>query len=158
MRYVEKTKTWADNWNDILAFVFFRDDELSRLMLIPEGTTIMQFITKYMIEDVAPDEIITDEAVRVVYYDSDGRDTGNVHVRQRYKEFDIYVKNTELHTESDDRMRKRTHMIAQRLKYLLLRNRTVYQMRFDLEDEFNLWTKVIGYTRYHITFAYKTSA
>ena len=72
-------------------------------MLLPEGCTITQFIDQYFIEDENPDEIMTDEPVRIVCYDSRGRDTGNANVRFRYKEFDIYVKQEVLHTATRDR-------------------------------------------------------
>lgn len=28
MRYVEKTKTWDDDWNDVIRTVIFKDDVL----------------------------------------------------------------------------------------------------------------------------------
>lgn len=39
-------------------------------------------------------EIVTDENVRINYYDERGGDTGNRSVYNRYKEFDIYVRDT----------------------------------------------------------------
>ena len=28
MRYVEKTKTWDDNWNDVIRTILFKDNKL----------------------------------------------------------------------------------------------------------------------------------
>ena len=47
-----------------------------------------------------------------------GTDTGNAHVKRKYKEFDIYVKNDVLHNATDDRLQYRYNLIAQRLKEL----------------------------------------
>lgn len=127
-------------------------------MLIPEKTTITQFIDKYFIQDENVGEILTDEAVRISYYDSaSGKDTGNQNVFLKYKEFDIYVKEDVLHNATDDRLQYRYHLIANRQKYLLLQNTYVCGLRFRCVDEHNLWTKTIGYKRYHIVFSYKTT-
>lgn len=157
MAYVEKKVTWKDNWNNILRDVFFEDEKLKELMLLPEDCTIIDFVRDYFIEDLSPDEIITSQKVRVSYYDSQGRDSGNKNVKCKYKEFDIYVKNDVLYNATYDRLQNRGHLIAERLKYLLLRNDYVCRMHFEYEDDYDLWTKTVGYKRYHIVFAYKIS-
>lgn len=157
-RYVEKTRTWADNWNNIVRHVFFRDDELRSLMLIPQDCTITQFVQKYFLEDDSAGEIITDEAVRVVCCDEKGSDTGNANVLLKYKEFDIYVKDNVMYTASRDRLQTRLHLIAERLKYLLTRHRVVEHMSFRYRDEYHLWTKTAGFRRYHVVFTYKTTS
>lgn len=155
---VEKTRTWDDNWNDIIRYVLFKDEKLKSLMLIPEETTITKFIEKYFIEDENTDEILTDEKVRVVYYDSQGRDTGNKNVFNRYKEFDIYVRYDVEHNADNDRLKKRYKLIAERLKFLLLGRDHIYHMHFSCDDPgHNLYTKMVGYRRYHIVFRYKTT-
>ena len=127
-------------------------------MCIPENTPITKFIEKYFIEDENSGEILTNEQVRIVYYDSPGRDTGNQNVFNRYKEFDIYVKNDVVHTASEDRLKKRYKLIAERLKYLLLGNDHVCHLHFECDDPgYNLYTKMVGYKRYHIVFRYKTT-
>lgn len=156
-RMVEKTRTWADNWNNIVRYVLFRDDKLRSLMLLPDKTNIIDFITKYFIEDANPDELITDEKVRIICYDSDGGALRNPNVKFHYKEMDIYVKDDVLYNATDDRLQRRYHLIAERLKYLLLRQKHVQHMSFRFESECNLWTKVPGYKRYHVTFSYKTT-
>lgn len=80
-RYVEKTRTWKDNWNNVVRRVFFRDEELKRLMCIPPDCKITQFIEKYFIEDQSSGEIITNEAVRVICMDAEGSGFYNSHVR-----------------------------------------------------------------------------
>lgn len=155
---VEKACTWDDNWENVIRYVIFKDEKQLSLMCIPEGTTITKFIDKYFIEDENSDEILTDEKVRIVYYDSEGRDTGNMNVFNRYKEFDIYVKDNVVHNATDDRLKKRYKLIAERLKYLLLSEDHIYGLRFRCEDPgYNLYTKMVGYRRYHITFRYKTT-
>lgn len=157
MRAVEKTRTWKDNWNNIIRDVLFADERQRDLMLLPNKCTIIDFIDKYFIEDENTDELLTNEKVRISYYDSEGRDTGNKNVRLKYKEFDIYVKKDVLHTATQDRLQNRYDLIADRLKYLLLKDEHVCCMHFEYEDEHNLFTKMIGYKRYHISFSYKTT-
>lgn len=93
MARVEKKRTWKDNWNNVIRYILFQDEKLRTLMCLPEDVTITRFIDKYFIENENPDEIITDEKVRISYYDSRGGDSGNKDVRIKYKEFDIYVKD-----------------------------------------------------------------
>ena len=157
MRYSEKTKTWDDNWNDVVRYLF-KDERLKDLMCIPNGTSIINFTDKYFIEDQNADEIMTDEKVRIVYYDSEGRDTGNKNVFNRYKEFDIYVKNDSLHNATEDRLKKRYKLIAERLKFLLTKDYHICGIHFECDDPgHNLYTKTVGYKRYHIVFRYKTT-
>lgn len=155
--YTQKTQTWKDNWNDVIRYVLFKDTLLKELLLLPEPTTIVQFVDKYFVQDEAGSEILTDEKVRIVYCDTRGKDTGNKGVRIHYKEFDIFVRDDVLHNATDDRLQNRYDLIADRLKYLLLRDRNVCGLHFEFEDEYNLWTKTIGYRRYHVVFSYKTT-
>ena len=123
-------------------------------MLIPEDTSIVHFIGKYFIEDAAADEMLINEKVRVVHYDTQGSGTRNKDVKLKYKEFDIYVKEDVLYNTGEDRIKSRCNLIAERLRYLLLKNNYICCLRFAYEDEYNMWTKVVGYKRYHITFSY----
>lgn len=126
-------------------------------MLIPQGTTIKQFIERYFIKDAAADEFLIDEQVRVIHYDTTGTGTNNKNVKLKYKNFDIYVKENNLYNANNDRIKSRCNLIAERIKYLLLRNRNICGLRFSYEDDFDMWTKVVGYKRYHITFSYNTT-
>lgn len=157
MRYVEKTKTWDDDWNDVIRTVFFKDTVLKDQMMVPENTPIVAFITKHFIEDAAPDALLTTENVRVNHYDTQGYETGNPNVIRKYKTFDIYVKESVLYNATNDRIKSRQKLISERIKYLLLREKIICGMHFDFRDEYDLWTKTVGYQRYHLVFSYRVS-
>lgn len=154
---VEKIQTWDDNWNEVIRTVIFQDQKLKEQMLIPEKTTIIQFIEKYFIKDAAPDELLTNEAVRIAHYDAQGYSTGNKNVRLKYKELDIYVKESVLYNATNDRIKSRCNLICERLKYLLQKDQYFCGLRFGYEDDYDMWTKVVGYKRYHLTLYYKTT-
>ena len=157
-KYVHKVQTWKDNWNDIIRYVIYPDPILRELMCLEGDIPITQFRDKYFTKGHnTTNEIVTDEKVRILWYDNEGRDSGNMNVRNRYKEFDIYVKNDVLHNATDDRLQFRYELIAQRLKELLIGTQYVRQMRFQFQDEYDLWTKTSGYTLYHIAFSYKVT-
>ena len=160
-RYTYKMKTWKDNWNNTVRYVIYTDKELKKLMRIPPKTPLTKFVEKYFIRDGDGSEILTDEDVRIVYSDTAAYKTRNAFVFNRTKSFDIYVKDSILHPDQDDPfsndwMKCRTDMIAERLKVLLL-NGPVHGLRFEFGDEYDLWTKTPGYKRYHITFQYTTT-
>ena len=75
--------------------------------MVPEKTTIVQFITKFFIEDAAPDALLTTESVRVNYCDEQGYETGNPNVVRKYKAFDIYVHESALYNATNDRIKSR---------------------------------------------------
>ena len=156
-RYVEKTRTWQDNMNNVIRNVIFPDEKLKRLMLVPENTDILKFCDKYFIRDGSTDELLTNEKVRIVHHDSMGFDTFNSRVYGKYHEFDIYVSEDVEHTASNDRLQSRQILIAERIKYLLLRRKVVEQISFKYEDEYDQWTKTVGYKMYKLTFFYKTT-
>ena len=155
---MRKTKTWQDNLNDVIRDVFFVDSELLDLMLIPEDERddIIMFIKKYLIRNVAPDEIITDERVRVCYSEEAGRTLGS-NILKKYLNFDIFVKTEDLHNCGNDLLVFRTIAIAQRLQELLTNQKYVCRIDFTYEDEYDLYTRLVGYTRYRIVFSYKIS-
>lgn len=129
-------------------------------MLIPEAdhNDIRKFVDKYFVEDILSDAPVTDEKVRILYYDTEGvKLGGGPHVTKKYLEFDVYVRNTELYTADRDRLRRRDKMIGQRLKELLTGKRYVCNMRYAYEDDYPLGCKVIGYRRWHMVFSYKTA-
>lgn len=154
----EKMRTWKDNWNNVVRDVLFTDEKLRQLMLIPEDCTITRFRDKYFVEGEGTNEIMTDEDVRILCYDSQSGETGNKNVFLRYKEFDIYVKRDVLFNATDDRLQRRYDLIADRIKYLLCRTQTVCGIRFRVADPgYNLFTKLAGYDRFHVSFSYKTT-
>ena len=129
-------------------------------MLIPAASrsNIKAFIEKYFVEDVMPDELLTDEDVRILYYETEGEKLGNERVIRKYLEFDIFVKNTALYTATDDRLQRRDKLIFQRLKTLLTGERYVRNLRFTYEDDYHLGVKTVGYRRYHAVFSYKQTS
>ena len=156
-RYVEKTRTWQDNWNNVVRNVLYPDEKLKELMLVPEGTSIVDFQKKYFIRDGSTDELLTNEKVRVVHYDEEGSATFNKCVRVKYKNFDIFCSEDVEHTADVDRLKSRQILIAERLKYLLLRKWDCEHLHFQYEDEYDQWTKTVGYKMYKVTFFYKTT-
>ena len=155
--YVEKTRTWQDNWNNVVREEIFPDKKLKELMLVPEGTDIVKFTDKYFIRDGSTDELLTNEKVRIVHHDAEGFDTFNSGVKGKYREFDIYVSEDVEHTATRDWLQSRQVLIAERLKYLLLRKRVCQNIRFHFQDEYDMWTKTVGYKEYRLTFFYKTT-
>lgn len=156
-RYVVKDRTWQDNWNNVVRNVLFTDDKLKGLMLVPVGTDIINFQKKYFIRDGSTDELLTNEKVRIVTHDEQGTWTFNKGVIVKYKSFDIYVSEDIEHTADIDRLKSRQVLIAERIKYLLLRQWDCEHLHFQYEDEYDMWTKTVGYKLYRLTFFYKTT-
>lgn len=104
-----------------------------------------------------PDELVLDEDVRVIYYETEGTQLGTPHVLQKFLAFDIYVKEDALYNVGTDRLQRRDKKISQRLKELLTGKEHVCGIRFGYEDEYHLGAKTIGYRRYHVVFSYVTT-
>lgn len=155
---MRKIKTWKDNLNDVVRDVIFSNGELLDLMMIPEAdrNDIIKFIDKYFIRDPAPDEILTTEDVRICYGEIAGRQIGK-YVLKKMIFFDIYVKNNHLHDVSDDLLVYRTDTICQKLKELLTDSKYVCMIDFNYEDDYGLFTKMVGYTRHRLVLSYKIS-
>lgn len=155
---LRKIKTWKDNINDVVRDVIFADAELLDYMMIPDcdKDDIIKFIDKYFIRNPAPDEILTTEDVRICYGDLAGRSIGK-YVLKKLIFFDVYVKNDHLHDAKDDMLVFRTDIICQRIKELLTDQKYVCRVDFTYEDDYGLFTKMIGYTRHRIVFSYKIS-
>lgn len=87
-------------------------------MCIPaeKRENIREFIRSYFVEDAMPDELMIDEDVRIICYETEGAKFGNPHVTKKYLAFDIYVKETMLYNVSKDRLQRRDKLICQRLK------------------------------------------
>lgn len=156
MTKLKKIKTWKDNLNDVIRDVVFPDDDLLELMMIPEEDreNIVLFIDKYFIRDPGPDEIVTNEDVRICYSETQGQSLGS-NVLRKYIFFDVYVKNDHLHDFDDDMLSFRTDKICQKLKENLTDETYVCRLRFSYVDDYSLFTKMIGYTRHRIVFSYK---
>lgn len=126
-------------------------------MLVPEGTDILTFTNKYFIRDISTDELLTTEKVRIIHGDMMSFHNRNPYVKGKYKHFDIFVSEDVEHTATRDKLQSRQVLIAQRIKELLLQNGARHGLRFKYEDEYDLWTKTVGYKLYHIVFFYMTN-
>ena len=150
--------TWMSDWNNIIRHVIFPDEELKSLMLVPKGTTIMDFINNYFIRAGYTNELLEKEDVRIVYGDADSKPTDVPNVKKNVLSFDIYVRTQKLHNASNDRLMYRTHLIANRLNELLTNKGTSGKYlggyRFWPSKELDLGTRTVGYVRYNISFEY----
>jgi len=155
---LRKIKTWKDNLNDVVRDVVFADHELLDYMMIPEADreNIVKFIDKYFIRNPAPDELLTKEDVRICYGELAGRPIGK-YVLKKMLFFDIYVKNEHLHDVDDDLLISRADTICQKLKELLTWDKYVCNIDFRYEDDYGLFTKMVGYTRHRLVLSYKIS-
>lgn len=126
-------------------------------MLVPEGTDVLTFIDKYFIRDSSTDELLTNEKVRIIHSDTQGLRTRNRYVHGKFKHFDIFVSEDVERTATRDKLQSRQVLIAQRIKELLLQKKVQYGLQFTYEDEYDLWTKTVGYKLYHIVFFYMTN-
>lgn len=147
---------WIDAWNTIIRKVIWPDSELKSLMKLPAGTNIIQFIDRYFIRAGYSNTLLTDEVCRIAYADVQGSETQVPNVTKNMMTFDIYVKQSELHNVENDRLKMRTHLIAERLLRLLTQKRylagTGY--RFWIAGDWDMGTRVTGYARYTIAFRY----
>lgn len=146
--------SWMTFWNNIIRNVIFQDQQLKKLMKIPDGTNIVEFIDRYFIRAGYTSKTLKDEPVRIVYGDISGSDVGNPYVTKNQMSFDIYVKTQQLHNATKDRLMFRTQLIADRIAYLLTKDRYVENYRFWIAGDHDMGTSTIGYARYNITFNY----
>lgn len=149
-------RTWIKEWNDIIRDVFFQDAVLKNLMLLPEGTNIITFIDKYFIRAQFTDTLLSNEPVRIIYSDIQGTQTDVPNVMKKMMTFDIFVKKEKAHNVSNDRLVMRTQVIADRIVYLLTKDRYVQNKgyRFWIAGDWDLGTSTTGYTRYCVAFNY----
>ena len=148
---------WTKEFNDIIRYVLFKDDELRTLMMLPEDIKILDFITKYFIRAGTVSEPLVNEKVRIVYGNVGTGLADDVHVLRQELSFDIYVQQKHLHDADRDRLIFRTELIAHRLNELLCDqyDSRLGGYRFRCIGESDMSTGTIGYTRYNISFAYK---
>jgi hypothetical protein len=147
---------WIKAWNKILREVIFHDYDLKRLMRIPPKTGVVQFCENYFIRAGYTNKTLTNEVCRVIYSDIQGTDTDVPNVKKNMMQFDIYVRDDELHTAGDDALVFRTHLIAERLNKLLTKERYLKETgyRFWIAGDWDLGTRTTGYSRYTISFYY----
>ena len=94
--------------------------------------------------------------MRVLYHNGEGRNFGD-RVKTNYLHFSIYTKREEVYTATNDRLKRRDKLIAQRIRELLTGSPYVHNMRYQFVDEHDLATKTAGYRRYHLTLSYHTT-
>ena len=146
---------WTKEWNDIIRHVLFADEELRELMLLPEDTNIIKFIDNYFIRGGSTSKLLTNQKVRIIYGHTGQPLDNTPYVSDNVLSFDIYVKEDVAHNVYDDRLEMRTQAIADRIKYLLTKDRYVINLyRFRCIGESDMATSTIGYTRYNISFKY----
>lgn len=126
-------------------------------MAIPEAQrdNIQAFRDQYFVNDPMSDVLLTDEQVRVCYYQDPGYAINN-HVKRRLLRFDIYVhRSVQYNVDAVDRLKQRQKVIARRLRDLLTKTDYVCGLRIQYEDEYDLPARTTGYVRFHIYFSYK---
>ena len=126
-------------------------------MMIPAKTNIMTWIDKYFVDAAICTDLVTDEDVRVLWWEDQPSKTANPLVSNRKLCFDIYVKDTHLRDASTDLLRPRTKMIAQKLVEILTLPDTVGRVAFKYYDDYDIGTKMVGYIRYRLVVSYLAS-
>lgn len=154
-------KTWNDAWNDVIRDVIFPDEQLKRLMLIPEDTNILTFVKKYFIESNFANDPLIKQDVRIVYGEAPGH-YYNRNCLTAVMQFDIFVKDEFVYSLTgqigDDALKKRQCAIADRLRYLLMKNRNDHGftsgLRIDVVADYGMGTTTKGYKRWHLVAQY----
>lgn len=147
-------KSWSMRWDDILRDVLFPDEELAEYMMIPEGTDIITWTNKYFVDAELCNELVRDEDVRVLWYEEQSSHTTNPLVNRRKMCFDIYVKEEHIKDATNDLLRSRARMIAQKIQEILTWRDAVGQVSFMYVDDYQLGTKTVGYVRHHLELSY----
>lgn len=148
------TKTWAMRWDDILRDVLFPNEELAELMMIPAGTNIVTWINKYFVDYSVCTELVTDEDVRVLWSEDQSSHTTNPLVNKRKIAFDIYVKTEHAKDATDDLLQSRARLISQKLTEMLTFPDVVGRVDFEYVDDYDIGTKMVGYTRHTLILSY----
>lgn len=127
-------------------------------MAIPENDfdNIQLFRDKYFVNEVTGDELITNEAVRILCWFDHGFLLNN-HVQQKLIRFDIYVRNDARYNVDADRLKARDKVIAERIRRILTKKYSVQGLSFQHEHAYDASSRVIGYARYHTYFSFKIS-
>lgn len=122
--------------------------------MVPEGTDIVTWINKYFVDATICTDIVTDENVRVLWWEDQSSRTNNPLVSNRKLCFDIYVKSEHVKDATNDLLRSRAKMISQQLQEILTFRNTVGQVAFRYYDDYDLGTKMVGYVRHRLVIAY----
>ena len=123
-------------------------------MMIPDGTNIVTWIRKYFVSEALCTELVTDEDVRVLWYEDQSSHTNNPFVNNRKLAFDIYVKAEHNSDATNDLLTSRGKLIAQKLQEILTFPKTVGHVAFRYVDDYDMGTKMVGYVRHHLMVSY----
>lgn len=128
-------------------------------MLIPEGDrdNPEKFNEKYFVNQYASDALVEDESCRVIYNITAASQTNNPRVVNQIFHFDIYVKKKYTYGASElNYFLSRQKLIACRLNYLCTKEiRKQFRHTLFCTGEADMYSRVVGYRRYTIGFAYK---
>lgn len=122
--------------------------------MIPAKTDIVTWVNKYFVDAALCTDIVTDEDVRILWYEDQSTVTSNPLVNRRKLCFDIYVKREHARDASGDYLRTRPRMIAQKLMEMLTMPDSVGQVAFMYNDDFDIGTNMVGYLRHHLVISY----
>lgn len=149
-------KSWNEAFTDVIVDYIWADDELRRLMCIPQNATIIDFIERWFVKAGTVTSPLTDEAVRIVYGNYKTYSQGDSHVNKQELSFDIYVRADISHNSESNRLVYRAEKIAERLRHLLTHGERYLSdaYRFWWVGESDMACAVYGYTRHNICFDY----
>lgn len=151
------TEVWVEAWNKIVRDLY-KNTTFKKLILLPAKTTIVEFVDKYFVENGFSNDIVIDEAVRVVYGIVRSEDTDSPGVKQAQLSFDIFVKRDRMRDADPDRLKLRTKLIANFLFEYLTNNKNaefakyLKGHKFRVKSEQTMTTRAQNYVRYNITF------
>lgn len=128
-------------------------------MLIPEEDRLNpeKFNEKYFINQYASDALVEDESCRIIYNITPVSQAKNPRVVGQILHFDIYVKKKYTYRASEKNyLLPRQKIIACRLNYLCTKKiREQFHHTLFCTGESDVYSRVAGYRRYTIGFAYK---
>ena len=123
-------------------------------MMIPANTNIVTWAKKYFVAEALCTELVTDEDVRILWYEDQSSRTSNPLVNNRKLCFDIYVKSEHNFDATNDLLRSRARMISQKLEEILTFPDIVGRVDFSYVDDYDIGTKMVGYVRHHLVLSY----
>lgn len=123
-------------------------------MMIPNNTNIVTWMKKYFVSEALCTELVTDEDVRVLWYEDQSQHTNNPLVNNRRLAFDIYVKQDHDNDATNDLLVSRAKLIAQKLQEILTFPKVVGHVTFRYVDDYDAGTKMVGYVRHHLMVSF----
>lgn len=148
--------SWTQNMADVIREVIFQDEELKRLMMIPEGdqNNLSAFRDRYFIRGNPAGEIVGDEPVRIVYSEGEPSETSAPNIFKHRIEFSVYCQSKHCYDAAEDRTLHRGHLIGERLIQLLSGKR-LCNIRFYARGLYDQTIRMAGFERVSAVFTYK---